>query len=99
MNIKNFLQELSFLITDLETKKASKKLKNLMHKVILRFRDNLTKNELITHKDYIESLRQRILKVETNENELLKQIEMLRNESEMFMGIIDYLKSELEDGN
>jgi len=93
-NVKNFLIELSFLITDLETKKAGKRAKIQMHKVILRFFENLTPREQKKYRKYINGLKQRVLKVETIEHSLLDKIKKLKDDSVLYEAIIEILKSE-----
>ncbi len=97
--INTFLQELSFLITDLEIQQTTKKLQRFMHKVLLRFEENLTGNDKKNNQKYIKELKNRVLAIIPIDNQLLSKIKDLIEDHEMLESIIKVLKEELEDGN
>jgi len=96
MDIKGFLDDLSFMITDLEVKPCLAKQKTQMHKTLLRFYENLKPKEQKTHKTQYSELKERVLAINPIENQLLEKIASLKEDSDMFKGIIKVLQQELE---
>jgi len=93
MKIKNFLTQLSFMITDLEVHRTIKGETRLMHKVLLRLFDNLSPQERKTNKKKINELKKRVLGIETIDKEVVFKIANLREEVDIMRAINEMKKN------
>ncbi len=87
MQLKNFISDLSFIITDLETSRTTKAEINLFMKILRGLKKRMSLNEKKIYKKIINEFNNRLNKIKTIDKEIAFKMADLKNEIEMYKAL------------
>lgn len=87
MQLKTFVSDLSFIITDLETSRTTKAEIKLFMKILRGLKKRMNLNEKKIYKKIINEFNNRLNKIKTIDKDIAFKMADLKNEIEMYKAL------------